>query len=448
MSGSTARENTAGSDARARGVSHPARRARVIVALGLAAVVAAGVWLVVAARRSQPGPRRSRGPRLLTVDRPFPPGGRFPSDPYVGSRACAECHPGESALHARSGHAATLRPAGRLPLARRLDQTTVADPEWPEVRWGYRYRDGQLHIARTDRGKLEECIAEYAFGSGHHATTFVSVIDPGIPAILEHRLTYYTHRDALGITPGQVAYPPPPGLTLRGLVLPPEDARRCFHCHTTATSSRDRQGIDEATMIPDVACERCHGPGRAHVAAARRGGADAELALPFGPDRWTADSLLTLCGACHRHPSEAGSFVIRPEETHLIRFQPVGLMQSKCYKESGGAFSCVTCHDPHARASADRPAYDRVCLTCHGGEASTAAPAGAMTEPASPVRTAGTPCPVSPRTRCVECHMPRVDAGQFILFSDHWIRVRRPGEPSPGPGNPAWERAIFATPAP
>ncbi len=281
MSGSTARQHTAATDPQARGVSRPARRARIVVALGLGAIVAAGLWLVVTARRFPPGPRRSSGPRLLTVDQPFPPGGRFPADPYIGSRVCAECHPGESALHARSGHAATLRPAGRLPLARRLDGTTVADPEWPEVRWSYRYRNGQLHIARTAQGRLEECIVDYAFGSGHHATTFVSVIDPGIPAILEHRLTYYTQRSALGITPGQLAYPPPPGLTRHGLVLPPQDARRCFQCHATTISSRDDQGIEEETMIPDVSCERCHGPGRGHVVAARRGGTAAELALPF-----------------------------------------------------------------------------------------------------------------------------------------------------------------------
>jgi hypothetical protein len=335
-----------------------------------------------------------------------------------------------------------LRPAGRLTLAPRLDGTTVADPERPEVRWSYQYRNGELHIARTARGETEECIAEYAFGSGHHATTFVSVIDPAIPAILEHRLTYYTQPGALGITPGQIAYPPPPGLTDRGLVLPPEDASRCFHCHTTVIGSRDGQGIDEATMIPDVSCERCHGPGRTHVAAARRGGAEAELALPFGPDRWTAESLLTLCGACHRHPAEAGSFVIRPEEIHLVRFQPVGLMQSRCYKESGGAFSCVTCHDPHARASSDRASYDLVCLSCHPSGGSTAAPAGALAQPTR------TPCPVSPRTRCVECHMPQVDAGQFILFSDHWIRVRRPGEPAPGAESAGLTRRIFAPPVP
>ncbi len=275
--------------------------------------------------------------RLLTLERPFPAEGRYPSDPYVGPHVCAECHPGESALYARSGHAQTLGSAGSRAVARRLDGTTVADPEHSEVSWGYRYRDGDLHIARTAQGKVEECVAEYAFGSGHHATTFVNVIDPKIPAILEHRITYYTKDRALGLTPGHDTQPPPPGLTPLGGVLPARDARKCFGCHTTQTSARDdKQKIDDATMIPNVSCERCHGPGRAHVEAARRGAPDAELELPFGTDRFTADSLLMLCGTCHRHPSKARPGQIRADNPQLARFQPVGILASRCFRGEWG----------------------------------------------------------------------------------------------------------------
>jgi hypothetical protein len=414
----------------------------MIIVLSLAAVVAAAVWVVVAVPRSRSTSERSRGVRLLTIDRPFPAGGRFASDPYTGSQVCAECHAGEAALHSRSGHARTLSPVGRLPLARRLDGTRLADPEMPQVHWSYRFRDGQLHIARQAPGKDEECIAEYAFGSGRHATTFVNVIDPKIPAILEHRLTYYAQQGALAITPGHTAHPRPPGLTYHGVVLSPLDSRRCFDCHTTEISAGKDRRIDESTMIPNVSCERCHGPGRAHVAAARRGAPESQLSLPFGPDGWTVESLLLLCGACHRHPSQPDFAVIRPEQIRLARFQPIGIMKSKCYTASGGAFSCVTCHDPHARASSDRAAYDVVCASCHAAGGSTAAAARSTPQPADPVAAAGSRCPVSPRGRCVECHMPRVDSGQSFLVSDHWIRVRGEGEfrstdRTPRPGSDA-----------
>ena len=109
----------------------------------------------------------------------------------------------------------------------------MADPEFSGVSWNYHYRDGALLIARETQDKREECVADYAFGSGHHATTFVSMIRPETPAILEHRLTYYAHTGEMGLTPGHDVKPPPPGLTALGGVPPPRSHPQCFGCHAT-----------------------------------------------------------------------------------------------------------------------------------------------------------------------------------------------------------------------
>jgi hypothetical protein len=308
-------------------------------------------------------------------------------------------------------------------LSRRLDGTSIADPERPDVTWNYQFREGRLGIQRQEPGRVERWIVDYAFGSGHHATTFVSLLDPSIPTMIEHRLTYYTHEDALAMTPGQRAGAHTPGVKPHGLEPTPRAARKCFRCHSTQLAAAGDQAIDEATMIPNVSCERCHGPGRAHVVAARRGATEAELLLPFGPDNWTVETLLNLCGECHRHPSRARPGQIRRDDPQLARFQPVGLMQSACYQRSSGALSCVTCHDPHARARSERASYDAICLECHRSRLSS-------TEVAHDFPATGVVCGISPRQRCVECHMPKVDSGQHILFSDHWIRIRREGESS------------------
>src|SRR5262249_49533477 len=180
----------------------------------------------------------------------------------------------------------------------------------------------------------------------------------------------------------------------------------------TRTSVAGDSALDFKTLIPNVSCERCHGPGRAHVEAARAGKTD--LKMPFGLDSWTAESQLRLCGQCHRHPDRAPPGGVYPENRQLARFQPVGLMQSKCYTRSGGQLSCVTCHDPHARASPDRSSYEAACLKCH-----ESAPQAV--------------CRVNPTRGCIDCHMPGIDSGQGILFTDHWIRLRSstdsPGRP-------------------
>jgi hypothetical protein len=242
--------------------------------------------------------------------------------------------------------------------------------------------------------------------------SFLTVTDPTRPTSLEHRFTYYPQSDVVDITPGQRASDKRAGTTLYGKEMPERTTLRCFGCHATPTGNGPPTppGQDPLAELepvtPYVSCERCHGPGRAHVEEARRGKEDLTMAL--GQGQWTAESQLGLCGQCHRHPAIFPAELIRTDEPGLARFQPVGLMQSKCYTRSNGAFSCVTCHDPHARASSDRAGYEPICLSCHGARPQTA-------------------CPISPRQGCIDCHMPRVDSGQRVLFTDHWIRVRSAG---------------------
>ena len=148
---------------------------------------------------------------------------------------------------------------------------------------------------------------------------------PDSPTMLEHRLTLYTHKDAPDITAGQgqAHGSNRPGIGPSGRHFPTGATLKCFECHTTAMSNRGPLVLDEATMIPNVGCERCHGPGGAHVEAARRGAKDAELAMPFGLEPRSADDEIRMCGSCHRLPETVGRALIRPEQP-LTRPLPAG----------------------------------------------------------------------------------------------------------------------------
>jgi hypothetical protein len=302
-----------------------------------------------------------------------------------------------------------LRPAARSSLARRLSGATFPDPERPGTSWTYHLQDGQFWTELHEAGEVEKFLIDYAFGSGRHATTFVTLTNrtPDRPTMFEHRLTVFAQKDAPDITPGQglARGASRQGDGRSGRIYPTRSTLKCFECHTTTTSGRGPLALDEATMTPNVGCERCHGPGRSHVEAARRGGDSEALAMPFGPGRGTAVDQIRLCGACHRLPETVAPAMINPAYAALVRFQPVGLMQSVCYRKSRGALSCTTCHDPHARVSTDIPAYEAVCLSCHRG----------------PSRTT---CKVAPAADCVGCHMPRRDASRGMMMTDHWIRSR------------------------
>jgi hypothetical protein len=353
-------------------------------------------------------------PRTPSVAVPGP--GRGSRADYLGSRGCADCHPGEFASHSRSGHAHTLRTAAKSPQARRLSGSTFADPERLGVRWTYSLRDGQFWTERHEAGDVERIPIDYAIGSGHHATTFVTLTDrtPERPTLLEHRLTVFSHSQTPDITPGQGNNrgSTRQGVGSSGRLHSTEATLKCFECHTVATSDRGPHVLDESTMIPNVGCERCHGPGRAHALAARRGAGDQELKLPFGPEPRKAWDELQLCGACHRLPETVDPALISSDSPLLVRFQPVGLMQSACYRKSQGRIACSTCHDPHARTSTDVPAYVAVCLSCHRG----------------PSRIS---CKISPEAGCIDCHMPRRDASRGMMMTDHWIRSRSGLAPAP-----------------
>ena len=325
---------------------------------------------------------------------------------YVGAVDCRSCHPNEYALYRRSGHARTLQRAAAIPLARWLNSRAVEDPERPGVTWSYELSEGRLTAERTEAGTVDRFLIEYAFGSGHHATTFVSLTerDPTRPIALEHRLTYFAHSQSLGLTPGQSLTGHAAGNSPRGRIHTNEDTLKCFGCHATVTSDRGPDELDETTLVPNVSCERCHGAGRLHVEAARRGTVDSDSSIQFRLGRWTADEELRLCGSCHRLPSMVQPGSIRVDNPVLVRHQPVGLMQSACYIRSSGALTCLTCHDPHARTSQDRPAYEAICLSCHQ----------------SPSQAS---CPISARADCLNCHMPRRDVARGMMMTDHWIRI-------------------------
>ena len=353
---------------------------------------------------------------LPRVDKPRTrPLGKAASEPslpemYVGAQACRECHPGEYAAHSLSGHNRTLRPAGSGPLGRLLDGQHVSDPEEPAVEWVYRLRDGRLFVTRTERGNSGPLIPiDFAVGSGQHATTFVSLLrggEAGKRSGVEHRLTYFAHSKSLALTPGQHKFSKL-GQSRYGYVLTPELIQDCINCHSTRTSARDPKGLDLETMIPNVSCERCHGPGRSHLENTRTSRPAERLGLLLGPE---GDALAEVraCGSCHRLPHQFPPSEIRPDNVVIARFPSVGLMQSKCFNASQGALRCSTCHDPHARVSHDQIMYRDVCLSCHR---------------AAPQQT----CSVSPKSGCIDCHMPKRKVGRGLEFSDHWIRVSAAG---------------------
>lgn len=192
---------------------------------------------------------------------------------------------------------------------------------------------------------------------------------------------------------------------------------RCLECHNTwiahVPGSVNQYHRDE--MILGVTCERCHGPGRDHVAFHRehRGGPARSIAHPGSFDR---ERRIEVCTQCHSlsfqrrappmsyRPGQPLEESVRlmenryPEED-LVGNQIQYLRQSKCFLKS--EMTCVTCHSPHRPS--DHSTATASCRACHE-------PSACREQPKLPEAVRGD---------CIGCHMPpRVWMGAVFHTSD------------------------------
>ncbi len=264
---------------------------------------------------------------------------------------------------------------------------------------GNRMRRHQVGAAGQQVNVLEKSI-DIAIGSGNHAVTYLTKTPQG--RLLELPLSWYSRENGWAMSPGYDR-------------ADHEDFRReisdsCLFCHSN-------------TPAPSpIGCERCHGPTAQHLQSPSAGTILNPAALP--PDR-----RLEVCLQCHLQtassgiqdsvrragrppwsfqPGEAlGDYKMlfdRTDSQDRLEINHAGyrLLQSACFRGSGGRLQCTTCHDPHtAKLRAD------MCGSCHPGAHRNDASAAGRS--------------------CESCHMPKraPEDAVHTTITDHKIS-RRP----------------------
>ncbi len=321
----------------------------------------------------------------------------------VGRQVCRECHAENFALHSKHGHASTFHQLADTDLGAIFDGKTFDGGE------GY----GTYDYESDDQGRLvarlkskfgdEPFPLQYVLGSGMHAQTILTLA-PGVDGQtegIEHRVSCYPG-SRIGLTPGHSKMQPEEALELFGDASRGEPLARCIYCHTTSARIQKEEVVD---LVANVNCEKCHGPGSEHVRQARNN--PKPPAFSVGLANWDAESEIQLCGDCHRMPRSVSEKELREYSDLLTRFQPIGMLRSRCYLASDRQLRCTSCHNPHATiGQSSESDHIRNCIQCHqeNHEEQVA-------------------CPESPKTGCITCHMPAIELDQGIQFHDHWIRV-------------------------
>lgn len=297
----------------------------------------------------------------------------------------------------------------------------------------------QLDAGGKEKNVLEREVA-WIIGSGEHARSYLSLDEGGV--LRQLPVTWYPLIQRWGMSPG---YDHPDHEDFGRQVT-----HSCLFCHNgypLYPEPSDRYGQRNVfrTELPSgIGCHRCHGPGGDHVKLASSGRAAAGQIREsiVNPARLSPERQLDVCLQCHLEAAAAAPrfrrsgrpvYSFKPGESladYIVHFdfgnpdleKPLDrfeidsagyrMLQSACFRLSGGAMTCTTCHDPHRKLSGEEAArhYRDRCLSCHNRP--------------SPAVHGNTP-----PGDCTKCHMPKRRAQDVVhaVMTDHLIQKGPPG---------------------
>jgi tetratricopeptide (TPR) repeat protein len=306
-------------------------------------------------------------------------------------------------------------------------------------------RGGKLYQRRHQIGvdgketNVLELEAHYVVGSGNHARTFLHRNADG--RLMQMPVSWYSAKQGYwAMSPG---YDRSTHLDFRRVI----DAG-CMSCHNgypRTPVQDDREGPRFTGALPEgIDCERCHGPGRAHIDAMNAGELDTALRAIVNPAKLDRERQLETCMQCHlestssplpfqirrtEHPpfsyapgKPLGDYFIHfdhaPGTGHDDKFEIAGdayrLRKSACFQRS--EMTCGTCHNPHdiPRGAKAVQHYVAVCESCHAD----------VHRPRGVPQVRG----VKAGATCIDCHMPkrRAEDAVHVVMTDHYIQRQKP----------------------
>jgi predicted CXXCH cytochrome family protein len=354
----------------------------------------------------------------------------------VGAQACASCHPQMHDTWKSGRHSKMLQPATPSSVIGNFSKGALT---LRGDRYLLRAVNGQYFITESYlTGKPQEHRIEYTLGS-RRIQHYLTTIEQGRIIILPptwdvQRQEWFPNMD---------------------IVRPDQDDRtlvqqwnkNCFGCHVSQEENNYRPATGEyATRWMDfgTSCERCHGPGSAHVEKYARANERRDAGAPsiVRPTRLDPATSSMICAQCHSlrnaiNPGYAAG------DDYYDYFEPVleydrraprdpaywadgrprrfsndaiGLWQSQCFLRGGA--TCTSCHqDPHLpdvdKNAQLAPGNNALCTRCHQAVGS---------QLTAHTRHRG----ASAGSSCVECHMPKTVVSIKSTMRDHTIGVPAP----------------------
>lgn len=391
-------------------------------------------------------------PRVAAEEQSAPPNSLPRTAPtFVGSSACADCHPGEHSSWRMSQHAAAMQEARDETVLGPFDGSTFTKDG---VETTFFKKDGKLWV-RTDgpNGEIADFEVPYTFGVAPLQQYLISLPNGRLQALgiaWDARPKEEGGQRWFHLYPDQKLTA---GHPLHWTGIDQNWNHQCAYCHSTNL----KKNYDAATNSfhtswseINVGCEACHGPASQHLAWASKkddwqrsdgngkgfgSSFDERKGVTWAPSsagtatRSTARNTskeIEVCATCHARRSQFSD-----EQTARFHdaFRPALLSQSLYHADgqqrdevyTHGSFlqsrmhaagvTCSDCHDPHTQKL--RATGNAVCAKCHAPER--------FDTPAHHHHSSG-----SKGAECVSCHMPTTTYMIVDPRHDHSIRIPRP----------------------
>lgn len=375
---------------------------------------------------------------------------------YVGINTCRECHSDIYETFIRTGMGKSFDVASREKSSAVFNnQKPVYDKNKDLYYLAFWQNDSLMILEYRLNGKdtVHQRIEtiSYIVGSGHHTNSHI--INKG-GYLHQAPLTFYTQKGIWDLPPGFENGNNTRFSRMIGL--------ECMSCHNSYPEVVPGSENKYNFVDNGIGCERCHGPGEAHVAEKRSGKiVDITTRIDYSivnPAKLPIDLQFDICQRCHVQGNAVlndgmSFFDFRPgmplsdvmnifmpvfegrENDHIMASHAERLKLSKCYTETvkrvgqskvpelkpyKNALTCVTCHNPHVSVKESGSAtFNAACGNCHGGNK------GCTEKPQMLEKK---------NNDCVSCHMPPSGATDIphVSVHDHYIRIPSPATADTG----------------
>jgi len=355
---------------------------------------------------------------------------------YVGVETCMQCHSGIHQTFIQTGMGQSIGKADTLKSIAKIDGHQKLYDSYQDLYYQPFWRDNTLVLREfrlgADGDTLHNLVQpiDYVIGSGQHTNSHLWQ-ENGY--YFQAPFTWYAQEQKLDFPPGFEE-----GKNSR---FNRQIGLECMACHNAMPTEFVKGSTQKFRRIPEgINCERCHGPGGAHVAKIMRGeitdtAKEADRSI-VNPKRLSAQMQFEICQRCHLQGNavlkEGKSFFDFKPGMELKEVMQVFLPRyedsdnrfimashadrfklSACYQAHPETFTCTSCHNPHISVMSTVVSnFNQTCIQCHSANKAQIMCSAPMHE--REVK----------HNNCVQCHMPPSQATDIphVTVHDHFIR--------------------------